>query len=60
MQLKKKLFYLNPNFNLTIDFCNIFIKTYDPLEKVKIFFKNQNLLELIIVNNSIKNKLFEP
>jgi len=60
MQLKKKLFYINTNFNLIEDFCNIFIKNYDPFDKVKTFFKTQNLLELIIVNDSIKNKLFEP
>lgn len=60
MKLKKKVFYLNPNFDLKNEFCNIFIKNYDPLDKIKIFFKSQNLLELIIVNNSIKNKLINP
>jgi hypothetical protein len=38
---------------------DIFLKTYNPLEEIKNYFKNQYLLEVVIVNESIKNKLFE-
>lgn len=57
LELKKKIFYINPNFDLIMEFIEIFLKTYSPLEKVKSYFKNQGLLELIIVNESIKTKL---
>ncbi|MDD3646640.1 MAG: hypothetical protein PHH06_04530 [Candidatus Gracilibacteria bacterium] len=59
-ELKKKIFCLNPNFHLIVEFMDIFVKTYNPLEKVKAYFKNQNLLELVIINESIKTKLTEP
>jgi len=58
-ELKKKIFYINPNFHLILEFIDIFVKTYTPLEKVKNYFKNQKLLELVIVNESIKTKLTE-
>lgn len=58
-ELKKKIFFLNPNFHLLVEFMDIFLKSYNPLDKVKLYFKNQNLLELIIVNESIKTKLTE-
>lgn len=58
-QLRKKIFYVNPKFYLIQEFQDIFLKTYDPLDAVKNYFKTQNLLEVVIVNQSIKNKLFE-
>jgi len=58
-QLRKKIFYINPKFYLISEFQDIFLKSYDPLDAVKWYFKNQNSLEVVIVNNSIKNKLFE-
>jgi hypothetical protein len=57
MNLKKKIFYLNENFDLLEDFIQIFLKSYNPLNKLKEFFKKETLLELIIVNKEIKNKL---
>ncbi len=59
-QLKKKIFYLNPKFYLINEFIQIFLKSYNPLDKVKQYYKKQKLLELVIVNDSIKNKLIEP
>ena len=59
MELKKKMFFINPNFNLLVEFIDIFLKTYNPLEKVKTYYKSQKLLELVIVNESIKTKLVE-
>lgn len=56
-ELKKKIFYVNPNFYLSSEFINIFLKSYNPLQKVKDFFKQKNELELIIINESIKDKL---
>jgi hypothetical protein len=45
---------------LVDDFVNIFIKSYNPIEKIKDFFKNKTDLELIIVNESVKTKLINP
>jgi hypothetical protein len=36
---------------------DIFIKTYDPLDKVKKFFISQKLLDLAIVNETVRNKM---
>jgi hypothetical protein len=36
------------------------VKSYNPMEKVKIYFKNKQDLELIIINETIKNKLMTP
>ncbi len=60
IQLRKKIFYVNPKFYLINDFTNIFLKSYNPLDKVKNYFKNKNDLELIIINETIKNKLMSP
>lgn len=59
-ELKKKIFYVNPRFYLVDDFVNIFLKSYNPIDKIKEFFKNKNDLELIIVNESVKTKLMNP
>jgi len=55
--MKKKIFYVNENFLLLEDLINIFLKTYNPVIKLKQYLKNQNLLELIIINKSVENKL---
>ncbi|MDR1945318.1 MAG: hypothetical protein LBQ59_04570 [Candidatus Peribacteria bacterium] len=39
------------------DFVNIFLKSYNPTDKIKEFFKNKNDLELVIINESVKTKL---
>jgi len=57
MDMKKKMFYLNENFELLDDFIQIFLKSYDPIIRLKEFFKWENLLELIIINKSVKTKL---
>ncbi len=59
-ELKKKIFFVNSRFYLNDDFVSIFVKSYNPLEKIKEFFKNKNDLELIIVNESVKKKLMNP
>lgn len=59
-ELKKKIFFVNNKFYLVNDFVNIFVKSYNPMEKIKEFFKNKNDLELIIVNESVKTKLLNP
>ncbi len=56
-ELKKKIFSINTNFYLLNDFVSIFLKTYNPLNKIKDFFKQKNDLELIIINEAVKNKL---
>lgn len=52
---KKKIFYINKNFMLLDEFKSIFIKTYDPTQNIINFFKNQKWLELIIINDVLKN-----
>jgi hypothetical protein len=59
-ELKKKIFYINPKFPLIPEFVNIFLKSYNPIDKIKDFFKNKNDLELVIVNESLKSKLIRP
>lgn len=58
-ELRKKIFCVNSNFYLVKEFQEIFLKTYSPLEAIKKFFKTQPLLEVVIVNESVKNKLVE-
>lgn len=58
-ELKKKIFFLNDKFPLINEFTGIFLKTYNPIEKIKEYFKSKTDLELIIINESIKNKLTE-
>lgn len=59
LELRKKIFTVNPSFYLLREFQDIFLKSYNPLDDIKKYFKTQTLLEVIIVNESIKNKLFE-
>lgn len=59
-ELKKKIFFLNSNFILLDEFIGVFIKVYNPMEKIKEYFKQKNDLELIIVNESVKFKLLKP
>jgi hypothetical protein len=56
-ELKKKIFYVNTKFYLLDEFVQIFLKTYNPINKIKDYFKLQNNLELVIVNEAIKTKL---
>ncbi len=59
LELRKKIFYLNEAFPLKKEFRQIFLYTYDPIEKVKKYFKSQNLLELVVVHENIKDKLIK-
>ena len=58
-ELRKKIFYVNPHFPFTNELVQIFLKNYNPLDKIKTFFKTQTLLEVIIVNENVKHKLRE-
>lgn len=57
--LRKKIFTINTQFYLVSEFKDIFLKTYNPLDEIKKYFKTQNLLEVVIVNESVKRKLVE-
>ena len=59
-ELKKKIFFVNENFYLINEFKGIFLKSYDPSEKIKDFFKGKSALELIIINEDVKYKLTDP
>ena len=59
-ELKKKIFYLNTSFILLDEFIGVFIKVYNPMDKVKEYFKNKTDLELVIINESVKYKLLKP
>jgi len=58
-ELRKKIFYVNPNFLLLDQFKDIFLKTYNPIDKIKAYFKPKTDLEVIIIHENIKNKLIE-
>lgn len=53
---KKKVFFINKNFFLLDEFMWLFIKTYDPFEAVKKYFKTQNTLDFVLVNDSISDR----
>lgn len=59
-ELKKKYFYVNPNFDLVDEFTNIFIKLYNPIEKLKDFFKNEIWVELVLLRPSMEKKFTIP
>ena len=54
---KKKFFFLNKNFILLEEFKSIFLKTYNPYESIKKFFKTQDFLELVIINEELAKRL---
>ena len=56
-EAKKKIFFLNTNFLLFREFKDIFIKTYNPIDKVKKFLTSQKTLDLAIANESLKYKM---
>lgn len=58
-ELRKKIFFVNTNFLFAEELKSIFLKSYNPIDNIRKFFKTQNLLEVIIVNDSIKQKLVE-
>ena len=58
-ELRKKIFFVNPNFLLLNEFKEIFLKTYNPIDKIKTYFKPKTELEVIIIHENIKNKLIE-
>lgn len=58
-ELRKKIFFVNKSFYLLKEFQEIFLKSYNPLDTIKAYFKTQNLLEVVIVNESVKHKLVE-
>ncbi len=58
-ELRKKIFFVNKQFYLIREFQEIFLKSYNPLDTIKTYFKTQTLLEVVIVNESIKHKLVE-
>lgn len=58
-ELRKKIFFVNKNFYLLQEFQEIFLKSYNPLDAIKAYFKTQSLLEVVIVNESVKHKLVE-
>ncbi|MDD2907934.1 MAG: hypothetical protein PHH98_04805 [Candidatus Gracilibacteria bacterium] len=59
-ELKKKIFFVNSKFYLVDDFVSIFLKSYNPMDRIKEFFKYKNDLELIIINESVRTKLINP
>lgn len=59
-EMKKKLFFINPNFELIDEFTNIFIKIYNPIEKLKEYFKTKDSVELVLTRPSIYEKFKIP
>lgn len=58
-ELRKKIFFINTKFYLLQELQDIFLKSYNPLDAIKNYFKTQNLLEVVIVNESVKHKLID-
>lgn len=56
---RKKIFYVNTSFPLIEEFIEIFLKSYNPMEKIKLYFKSKIDLELVIVNEAAEYKLIE-
>lgn len=56
-EAKKKIFFLNKNFILLEEFKNIFLKTYNPYETIKKFFKEEEHLELVLINEELSKRL---
>ena len=56
-ELRKKIFFINPQFYLLKEFQDIFLKSYNPIPLVKTFFKKQTLLEVVIINDTLSRKL---
>jgi len=56
-EAKKKYFYLNKNFFLIEELKNIFLKAYNPYDAIKKFFKNQENLDLVIINEDLLKRL---
>jgi DNA-binding transcriptional ArsR family regulator len=54
---KRKYFFLNKNFFLMEEFKNIFLKTYNPYNSLKSFFKTQDALELVLINEELSKRL---
>ncbi len=53
----KKLFYVNSRFILIDEFKNIFLKTYNPYDPLKKFFKDEQNLSLVIINEELWHRL---
>ncbi len=51
---KKKFYNINRNCPIYDELSEIFIKTYDPIEPLKIFFKGKRNLSLITIADSLK------
>lgn len=54
---KKKIFFVNKNFMLLEEFKNIFLKTYNPYESIKKFFKEEEKLDLVVINEELSKRL---
>ncbi|MDD2486804.1 MAG: hypothetical protein PHS92_00330 [Candidatus Gracilibacteria bacterium] len=52
---KKKFYYLNKSSTVLIDIIQIFIKNFDAIEALKIFFKGKKNIDLITVSNSLQD-----
>lgn len=56
-EAKKKYFFLNKNFFLIDEFKNIFLKTFNPEDTIKKFFKEQHTLSLVLINEALSKRL---
>lgn len=56
-ELRKKIFFVNKNFPYTSEFTGIFLRNYNPIDKIKTYFKTKTWLEVVIVNTWVQSKL---
>lgn len=59
-QDKKKFYYLDKNCIIFNEMLGLFMKTYDPIEPIELFFKGKKSVGLITVSGRIRDLLSEP
>ena len=59
LEAKKKIYFLNTNFELFDELKILFVKAYNPLESVKKFFLKQKWLDVVILNENLRSKMLD-
>lgn len=59
-QEKKKFYYLDKNCPIFPELLEIFMKNYDPIEPIELFFKGKKSVGLITVSERIRDLLAVP
>jgi hypothetical protein len=49
-ELRKKIFFINKSFPYVNEFTQIFLYNYNPIERIKEYFKTKIDLDVVVVN----------